>query len=68
MKRRIQGLHEADHTAAGRISDDLLLVYIEKAQHRWESRKRFYLLRFLVLELRDVRPLCVVAQSQTRHT
>jgi hypothetical protein len=54
MKRQIQGLHEADHTAAGQICDGLLLVCIQKAQHRWESRKRFYLLRFLVLEPKEL--------------
>ena len=50
MRRRIQGLHEADLSAASQLRDGLLLVRVERAQHRWDSRKPFYLLRFSVLE------------------
>ena len=49
MRRRIQGLHEADHSAASQVRDGLLLVRVERAQHRWDSRKPFYLLRFSIL-------------------
>jgi len=50
MKRRIQGLHEADHSASNQVPDGLLLVKVERAQHRWDTRKPFYLLRFSVIE------------------
>jgi hypothetical protein len=50
MRRRIQGLHDADQSAAGQVRDGLLLVRVERAQHRWDTRKPFYLLRFSVLE------------------
>jgi len=50
VRRRIQGLHEADLSAASQLRDGLLLVRVERAQHRWDSRKPFYLLRFSVLE------------------
>ena len=49
MRRRIQGLHEADQSAAAQVRDGLLLVRVERVQHRWDSRKPFYLLRFSIL-------------------
>jgi len=54
MRRRIQGLHEADQSAASQIPDGLFLVRVERAQHRWNSRKPFYLLRFSILEPREL--------------
>jgi hypothetical protein len=54
VKRRIQGLHDADLSAASRIRDGLLLVRIERANHRWDSRKPFYLLRFSILEPKEL--------------
>ena len=54
MKRRINGLHDADLSAASRIRDGLLLVRVERANHRWDSRKPFYLLRFSVLEPKEL--------------
>ena len=54
MRRRIQGLHEADQSAASQVRDGLLLVRIERAQHRWESRKPFYLLRFSILKPKEL--------------
>jgi hypothetical protein len=50
MKRHIQGLHEADPSASNQVPDGLLLVKVERAQHRWDARKPFYLLRFSVIE------------------
>ena len=54
MRRRIQGLHEADHSTAGQVRDGLLLVRVERACHRWETRKPFYLLRFSVIEPKEL--------------
>ena len=54
MRRRIQGLHEADQFAASQVRDGLFLVRVERAQHRWDSRKPFYLLRFLILEPKEL--------------
>jgi hypothetical protein len=54
MRRRIQGLHEADQSAASQVRDGLLLVRVERAQHRWNARKPFYLLRFSILEPREL--------------
>ena len=53
MRRRIQGLHEADQSAS-QLNDGLLLVRIERAHHRWDSRKPFYLLRFSILEPKEL--------------
>jgi len=54
MRRRIQGLHEADPSAAGQVRDGLLLVRVERAHHRWDARKPFYLLRFSVQEPKEL--------------
>src|SRR5580704_10422937 len=50
MKRRFQGLHQADQSAVSDIPDGLLLVRVQRAQHRWHAQKPFYLLRLAVLE------------------
>jgi hypothetical protein len=54
MKRRIQGLHEADTSAAAQVRDGLFLVRVERAYHRWDARKPFYLLRFSILEPKEL--------------
>jgi hypothetical protein len=54
VRRRIQGLHEADLSAASQVRDGLLLVRVERAHHRWDSRKPFYLLRFSILEPKEL--------------
>src|SRR6202140_1247959 len=54
VKRRIQGLHEADLSSKSNVRDGLLLVRVERAQYRWESRKPFYLLRFSILEPKEL--------------
>src|SRR3989449_10313499 len=50
MRRRIAGVHDADHSRAGEILDGLLLVRVERAQHGWHAHKPYYVLRFAVLE------------------
>jgi hypothetical protein len=54
MRRRIQGLHDADQSAADQVPDGLFLVRVERAQHRWHARKPFYLLRFSVLKPKEL--------------
>ena len=54
MRRCIQGLHEAGQSAAGQVRDGLLLVRVERAHHQWDARKPFYLLRFSVLEPKEL--------------
>ena len=62
MRRRIQGLHEADQSAASQVRDGLLLVRVERAQHRWDSRKPFYLLRFSIIEPKELTGRSVTAR------
>jgi hypothetical protein len=50
MKRHIQGLREADRSASNEIPDGLFLVRVERTQYRWHGQKPYYLLRFAVLE------------------
>jgi len=50
MRRRFQGLHQADQSAASDIPDGLFLVRVQRAQYRWHAQKPFYLVRFVVLE------------------
>jgi hypothetical protein len=50
MKRRFQGLHQADQSASSDIPDGLFLVRVKLVQYRWHAQKPFYLLRFAVLE------------------
>ena len=50
MKRRFQGLHQADQSAACEIPEGLFLVRVQSAQYQWHARKAFYLVRFSVLE------------------
>jgi hypothetical protein len=54
VKRRIQGLHDADRSAVDPISDGLFLVRVERAQYRWQGQKSYYLLRCAVLEPKHV--------------
>ena len=53
MRRHIQGLHEADQSAAGEVPDGLFLVRVEAARYRWHAHKPYYLLRFSVLEPKE---------------
>src|ERR1700736_6247234 len=49
MRRRIQGLHEANPSGT-EIPDSLYLVRVIRAQYRWHAHKPYFLLRFSVLE------------------
>src|SRR5579862_1023915 len=53
MKRRIAGLHEAGQSADDGVRDGLFLVRVVRAQHRWDARKAYYLLRFAILEPKE---------------
>jgi hypothetical protein len=47
-------LHEADQSAAFQVRDGLLLLRVDRAQHRWDARKPFYILRFSILEPKEL--------------
>jgi hypothetical protein len=55
MRRRIQGLHDADQSVAAQVRDGLFLVCVERAHHQWHARRPFYLLRFSILEPKELR-------------
>ncbi len=50
MRRRFQGLHQADQSAAADIPDGCFLVRVDRAQYRWHAQKPYYILSFTVLE------------------
>jgi len=50
MKRRIEGLHEADPTGSVLLPDSLYLVRVTRAHYRWHLDKPYYILRLVVLE------------------
>ena len=54
MRRRIQGLHEADQSAEAQVRDGLFLVRVDRAHHRWHARKPSYLLCFSILEPKEL--------------
>jgi hypothetical protein len=53
MRRRIQGLHEADRSVADEVPDGLYLVRVTRAQYRWHAQKPFYIVRFAVIEPKE---------------
>ena len=54
MRRRIEGLHDADQSSAGVFPDGLFLVRVERAQYRWRAQKPHYALRLQVLEPKEL--------------
>ncbi len=54
MKRHIQGLHEADQSASVQVPDGMFLVRVEHVHHRWDARKPYYILRFTLLQPKEV--------------
>jgi hypothetical protein len=50
VKRRIEGLHDADPAAGVLLPDSLYLVRVARAQYRWHPDKPYYILRLVVLE------------------
>lgn len=50
MRRRFQGLHQADQSAASDIPDGMFLVRVQRAQYRWHVQKPYYLLSFAIIE------------------
>jgi hypothetical protein len=53
MKRHIPGLHREDHNGED-ILEGIFLVRVERAFYRWHPQRPFFVLRFAVLEPRDL--------------
>jgi hypothetical protein len=49
MRRRFEGLHQADESA-DELPDGFFLVRVNRAQYRWHAQKPFYSLRLTVIE------------------
>lgn len=50
MKRQLPGLSDTATDSHSEVPDGVFLVRLDWAQHRWQSQKRFYLLRLSILE------------------
>ena len=50
MKRRFLGLSDTSRSLTDEVPDGIFLVRVERAQYRWQAQKRYYLLRFSILE------------------
>ena len=50
MKRRVEGLHEADSVGRVLLPDSMYLVRVARAQYHWHIDKPYYVLRLVVLE------------------
>jgi hypothetical protein len=54
VKRRIQGLGDASHSANDQVPDGVFLVRVDNAQYRWHAQKPFYALRLSILEPQEL--------------
>jgi len=50
MRRRIQGLHEANAAAPTGLPDGLFLVRVQRVQHRWNVNKPYCTISLVILE------------------
>jgi hypothetical protein len=50
MRRRLQGLHQADRSTDRTVPNGMFLVCVQRAHYHWHVQKPFYVLRFVVLE------------------
>jgi hypothetical protein len=53
LRRRIQGLHEADRSAPNEVPDGLYLVRVTRVQYGWHAQKPFYIVCFAVIEPKE---------------
>src|SRR5207248_9890910 len=60
VKRRVEGLHEADSSSAGLFPDGLFLVRVQRVQYRWQCQKPYY-----TLQLEFIEPKSLVVHTLT---
>jgi hypothetical protein len=53
MKRHIPGLHRGNHDGEN-ILEGIFLVRVERAFYRWHPQRPFFVLRFAILEPKDL--------------
>jgi hypothetical protein len=54
MKQLIPGLNQANGASTEGVADGFFLVRVTRAQYRWHKQKPYYLVRFAVLEPKDL--------------
>jgi len=54
MKRRVQGLHCADQSIAMNMPEGFFLVRVIGVLYRWHAFKPYYLIRFSILEPKEI--------------
>jgi hypothetical protein len=54
MRRQVPGLADVARDSQHEIPDGIFLVRVDSAQFRWHAQKPFYVLRFRILEPKDV--------------
>jgi hypothetical protein len=50
MRRYFESLRPADLSAINSAPDGLFLVRVDQAKYRWQARKPYYQIRFIILE------------------
>jgi hypothetical protein len=50
MKRRFEGLQQADRSSGDLIPDGIYLVQVKRCEYRRQTHKHYYSIRFVVLE------------------
>ena len=63
MKRHVPGLSDTARDLHSEVPDGIFLVRLDGAQHRWQSQKRFYLLRLSILEPKPFAGRSIVGDS-----
>jgi hypothetical protein len=49
VKRRVQGLRQADQSSGDELTEGLFLVRVDRALYHWHAQKPYYSLRFIVI-------------------
>ena len=62
MRRYVSGLGQASAASAEGLPDGLLLVRIERVQYRWHAQKPYYILRFSILEPKQMAGRCITGR------
>jgi hypothetical protein len=54
MKRLVPGLGDASASPTPELPDGIYLVRVQRAQYRWHGQKPYYLVRFAILEPKEL--------------
>jgi len=62
MNRQVPGLAETARDSQPQIPDGIFLVRVDGAQFRWHAQKPFYMIRFSILEPRELAGQSIVGR------